>query len=413
MRAALDDEVRGARDAVGWVFALNGLLFASWVSRIPDARERLGLDNAGLGLLLLVLAVGSLCALAGAGGVVHRWGPAPVVRGSAGLAVLGLLAVGAGLGLGSVLLTAAGLAAYGAGTAGWDVAMNVAGAAVEQRMGRTVMPRFHAGFSAGTVVGALAGAGVVALGVPAALHLALVAVPGGAVAARLVARFPRGAADGGAAGAGGAVLRAWREPRTLLLGVLVLALALTEGTANDWLAVALVDGHDVAHAVGVAGFALFVAAMTAGRLAGPVLLDRHGRVPVLWATMVAAGAGTVLVVLTSHPVSVTLGVVLWGLGASLGFPVGMSAAADDPERASARVGVVSTLGYAAFLAGPPLLGAVADEVGSLRALLVVSLVLLPAALAVPAARPPSAGEVPGGGGPVSPDPAPPGSRRRG
>ena len=78
--------------------------------------------------------------------------------------------------------------------------------------------------------------------------------------------------------------------------------------------------------------------------------------------------------------------MLWGVGASLGFPVGMSAAADDPVRAASRVSVVSTIGYAAFLAGPPFLGFVGDEVGTLKALLVVAVLLMPAALVVPAAR---------------------------
>jgi cyanate permease len=80
------------------------------------------------------------------------------------------------------------------------------------------------------------------------------------------------------------------------------------------------------------------------------------------------------------------GIVLWGVGASLGFPVGLSAAADDPVRAASRVSVVSTIGYAAFLAGPPFLGFVGDEVGTLKALLVVAVLLMPAALVVPAAR---------------------------
>ena len=164
---------------------------------------------------------------------------------------------------------------------------------------------------------------------------------------------------------------------------MVLALALTEGTANDWLALALVDGYDVADWVGVAGFAVFVTAMTVGRLGGPVLLDRFGRVPVLWATMAAAGGGVLLIVLGQSLVLVVVGVVLWGLGASLGFPVGMSAAADDPRRAAARVSVVSTIGYAAFLSGPPLIGFVADHVGTLDALLVVAIVLVPSALVVP------------------------------
>jgi len=128
--------------------------------------------------------------------------------------------------------------------------------------------------------------------------------------------------------------------------------------------------------------------MTAARFAGTGLIDRFGRVAVLYATMVAAGLGVVLIVFGDHPAVVITGIVLWGAGASLGFPVGMSAAADDPARAAARVSVVSTIGYSAFLAGPPLLGFVGDEVGTLKALLVVSVLLLPAALVVPAARAP-------------------------
>jgi cyanate permease len=104
--------------------------------------------------------------------------------------------------------------------------------------------------------------------------------------------------------------------------------------------------------------------------------------------MAGAGGGVLLIVFGGNVVLVVLGIVLWGLGASLGFPVGMSAAADDPRRAAARVSVVSTVGYAAFLAGPPLLGFVADHVGTLNALLVVVVVLIPSALVVPSAREP-------------------------
>jgi MFS family permease len=157
--------------------------------------------------------------------------------------------------------------------------------------------------------------------------------------------------------------------------------------ANDWLAVGLVDGYDVPAWLGASGFALFVAAMTTGRVTGTVLLDRFGRLRVLWGSMVLAGAGVLLVVYGGMLALVAVGVVLWGVGASLGFPVGMSAAADDPVHAAARVSVVSTVGYAAFLAGPPLLGFLGDHVGVLHALLVVAVLLVPATLTVPAARP--------------------------
>ena len=127
--------------------------------------------------------------------------------------------------------------------------------------------------------------------------------------------------------------------------------------------------------------------MTTGRLVGPVVLDRYGRAAVLWATSATAAAGILLVVFGGHVVTVALGIVVWGLGASLGFPVGMSAAADDPARSAARVSVVSTIGYGAFLAGPPLLGYLGDHVGTLDALLAVALLMIPAALTVFAARP--------------------------
>ncbi len=127
--------------------------------------------------------------------------------------------------------------------------------------------------------------------------------------------------------------------------------------------------------------------MTVGRLAGTVVLDRWGRARVLWTTTALVALGLVLLIHTDVPVLVGLGIVLWGLGTSLGFPVGMSAAADDPTRAAARVSVVSTIGYGAFLAGPPLLGALGDRIGTLESLQVVGLLMLPAAVAVLAARP--------------------------
>jgi len=338
-------------------------------------------------LLLLAIAAGSVLAMPSAGTLIERFGTVPVIRGAGVSALAGLTLVSVALATGTVWVAAVALFAYGVGTGVWDVAMNVEGAAVEQHLGRTVMPRFHAGFSLGTVVGSGVGAAVVALEVPVAAHLVPVAALG-FTGLLLGSRFflpdepvdhhdPRPSAWG-----------AWTEPRTLLIGLMVLALALTEGTANDWLALALVDGYDVEHWVGVAGFALFVSAMTAGRLWGPPLLDRYGRSKVLWATMAAAAGGVVLIVVGDYPVLVALGIVLWGTGASLGFPVGMSAAADDPRRAAARVSVVSTIGYAAFLAGPPLLGFVADRVGTLQALLVVAAVLLPSAAVVPSAREP-------------------------
>lgn len=381
-----DPALRQARNAVAVVFACNGFAFSSWVARIPEVRATLGLTPGQLGVLLLAVSCGSLVALPTAGSWVHRFGASRVLAWSAVADAIGLAVVGVGTGLlTEAWAVAIGLLTFGLGSATWNVAMNVEGAAVERGLARTVMPRFHAAFSVGTVAGAAAGAAASRLDVGLEVHLVTTSVLVLAVPVSAVRRFLRPAGTASHASSA-SPWSAWREPRTLVIGVMVLAMALTEGVANDWLAVALVDGYGVSAWVGASGFALFVAAMTLGRVTGPVLLDRFGRAPVLWAGMALAAAGVLLVVLGGGFGLVVLGILLWGTGASLGFPVGMSAAADEPARASARVGVVSTIGYTAFLAGPPVLGLLGDRVGVLHALLVVAALLVPSALAVPAAR---------------------------
>jgi MFS family permease len=145
-------------------------------------------------------------------------------------------------------------------------------------------------------------------------------------------------------------------------------MAFTEGTGVDWLGVAVIDGYDAAPALGSLTFAIFLGAMTLARWFGPGALDRYGRVALMRATGLTAIAGLALVVFGGSLPFAMAGAALWGIGASLGFPVGMSAAADDSQHAAGRVSVVSSIGYLAFLAGPPLIGFLGHEVGTLRAL---------------------------------------------
>jgi fucose permease len=387
--ASLRDAGR-ARAAVAVVFAVNGLAFASWLSRLPAVRDALALTPGQLGFLLLAMASGTVLSLPLSGLLVRGIGPARAVL-LGGLAVtVGLLAVAGGLTTASVPLTAVGLHLTGLGTGSWDVAMNVEATDVEQRLGRTLLPRFHASFSLGTVGGALLGAGAAAAGVPLPVQLVGTSVAVLGVLALATRRFLPFCREARSRTHGGSGLRhAWREPRTLFIGVMVLSFAFVEGTANDWLAIALVDGHHTSDAEGALGFGLFVAAMTLARAVGGSLLDRWGRPRVLRATAVLALTGLLLVVLGPSPVWVVTGTLLWGAGSSLGFPVGMSAAADDPASAAVRVSVVSSIGYTAFLAGPPLVGLLAEHVGILDALLVVPVALAAAFLAAGAARPQS------------------------
>ena len=380
-----------ARRAVYIVFIGSGFGFASWASRIPQIRDALDASPSQLGLILLAVALGSIIALPLAGMLVHRIGAARSVAVMSVCLAVGLVVVAVGYRSG-VPPVVIGLFLIGYGNGTWDVAMNVEGAAVEQRLGVAIMPRFHAGFSVGTVAGALGGAAMVALGISVLVHLLVVAVILAAVVPRSVSAFLPRAIEEQLEAAEAAPrpphpLRAWKERRTLLIGVFVLCMAFTEGTGNDWLGVAMIDGYGTPAVLGPLTFAVFLAAMTAGRWFGPGFLERYGRVRVVRTSALVALVGLLLVVFGQVVPVAMVGSVLWGLGAALGFPVGMSAAADDPAMSAPRVSVVASIGYTAFLAGPPLIGFLGDHVGVLRALTVAAGLLALAAAIASTVRP--------------------------
>ena len=133
-------------------------------------------------------------------------------------------------------------------------------------------------------------------------------------------------------------------------------------------------------------FGVFVTAMTVGRLAGATLLDRYGRVRVLRASAALAILGLLMFIFIPTLWLAIVGVVLWGLGSALGFPTGMSAAADDPRIAAARVSAVATIGYCAFLIGPPVIGFLGEHFGLLHGLLIVAVLIVVAGFASGSAR---------------------------
>jgi MFS family permease len=360
-----------AKVAVGVTFATNGLAYAGWLARAPAARNDLSLSPAGFGLLLLCLSAAAIAAIPLAGPLVQRIGPARAVLLGSTSVVLGLLGLGTGTALGSVPLAGVGLVLAGMGNSTWDVAMNVEGADVERRLGRTVMPRFHAGFSLGTVVGAGFSAAAAAVGLSLSAQLFLTAAVTAGVMVVMVRRFLPYTALPREERRSVSALQAWRNPRTLLIGLIMLGFGFTEGTANDWLAISLVDGYHTSETIGAIGFGTFVTAMTLARMYGGLAIERWGRVTVLRLTAASAALGLLLVVSSVSVPLALLGAVLWGAGASLGFPIGMSSAADDPVRAAVNVSVAGAIGYGAFLAGPPLIGFLAQHFGVLRAFLCV------------------------------------------
>ncbi|WP_234436325.1 MFS transporter [Streptomyces sp. NRRL S-813] len=372
------------------VFAALGLAGATWVSRLPQIRTRMSLDAASVGLLLLMIAVGGVMVLPAAGTIVARIGPRQAVSAVAVLVGAGLGAVACGFALWPPLLVA-GLFLLGTATGFWDVAVAVHAAAVERRLGRALMPRFFAGFSLGTVTGACLGALMSAWRVPVSLHIGVVAVLVASVtpwAARYFLSEPaRRAARPPRVSTSGAGSSAWRDPRTVTIGLIALAFAVAEGAGSNWISLTVIDRHHTTVTVGTLAYAAFLAAVTLGRWLGPAIVGRLGRAGALRAAAAAACLGVVLFALGPGVWTDLAGALLWGAGAALGFPVGLSAGSDDPARAAARVGVITTIGYCGFVCGPPLIGFLADRTALAPALLVVAALMAGSVTLAGAAHP--------------------------
>ena len=386
-----------------WLFAVLGIYLASglsisaWLVRVPAIAQQLHLSAGPLGLLLLAQTLGAFLSVSASGMVVMRLGAQRTLWITFALMMLGGLGLAYAVSvLGSVTLAGIGLGLFGLGQATYSVAANVQGAAVERALGKQRMPLMHGCFSVGTVIGSIVGTAMTALGVSVAAHMTAVY----AVVIVLVVvcmAFTRTESEDVRPATTGimaivdpeavpgrfSVRHAWMEKRTVLLGVFVLGMALAEGSANDWVALALTHGYGASDSVGAVGYGLFVTAMTSGRLLGTGLLNAYGRVRVMRIACVLAVVGLGSFVLSPWLWLGMGAIFVWGLGAALGFPVGMSAAADNPMKASARVSVVSTVGYGAFLGGPPILGLLGEALGVRQGLAVVLVLVVVSFLLVP------------------------------
>lgn len=367
-------------------FFLTGLALSSWVTRTPAIRDGLGASIAEMGLIIFGLSLGSMVGILLAGGAVSRFGTKTM--GLIGMMLISssLFFVAIGVVSSLAAIVSSGLFLFGIGAGLSEIAINMEGADVEAVMRQPVLHALHGCFSLGTVVGASIGIVLTAIDFPVAWHMALVSLICFPLVFYFITKLSpdlgRRAPSAGAQGAGktaGAAL--YRDKTVLFIGLIVLGMAFAEGAANDWLPLLMVDEHGLDPAQGTLVYLGFALAMTAGRFGGGVPLRKWGRKAVMRGSAIAGAIGLALVIFVDNPWVAGLAVVLWGIGASLGFPVALSAAGDSGENADARVKIVAIVGYVAFLVGPPMLGFLGDTLGLRSAMLVVlAFVLLAAAL---------------------------------
>jgi hypothetical protein len=297
----------------------------------------------------------------------------------------------------SVAALGAVLFLFGAGFGGLNVSINSMAVDIVGRAGRPLMPSFHAAFSGGGLVGSALG-GAIASVASASTHLAAIGIFGLAVTAGLwwdmwrggplaaeppiLAAIPTESVPAAAPTQAAAASRSrWaRHPRRLVavFGVIALCSAYGEGALADWGALHL---HENLHAsIGLAalGYSAFSAAMVVGRSSGTWLLSHAGRTLVLAGGALTASAGMLIAALVPVLAIAILGFLLVGLGLANLFPaaVGQAGALMGPS----GVAAASTIGYGGLLAGPPLIGFLAERTGLPAALTTISMLAAIAAL---------------------------------
>ncbi len=351
------------RTALTVFFALDGLLFAGWVVRIPAIKEQTGASASDLGMALLGVSAGAVATMALTGRLCRRYGSPAVTVACAAVLSLSMalppLAHSA-TALGLVLLV------FGAGYGGINVAMNSVAVDLVAALRRPVMPSFHAAFSLGGMLGAGLG-GLAAGSVPPSVHLpalGLLGLAATAAAGPALLRAPSAPARPAdtvrstAPAAGNRTTGNRTRGPVLLLGLIALCTAYGEGAMADWSALHLQQDLHAPPGVAAAAYALFALAMTAGRLTGARLLERWGQTRTLVAGGAAAAAGMLLGALAPNAWLALAGFAAAGLGLANIFPVAVGRAGE--LAGPGGVATASTLGYGGMLVGPPAIGFLAE-----------------------------------------------------
>lgn len=374
-----------ARVATYVVFAAQAMVFASWTAHIPLVKGSLALSDGELGLSLFGAPIGSVLATLVTSWLLPRVGSRRMVQAClAGyLATAWLVGVaGSSLGLFGALLV------WGAFQGSLDVSMNAQAVFVERAVGRPLMSGFHATWSLGGFAGAALGVVAVVAGIGLAPQLVGLAAVGAVVAggaSRFMLPDPV-LAEGDEAPEQG-MASVWLHPAVVALGLVVLASMLSEGAAADWSAVYLNQSLGAAPGVAALAYAAYSAAMVVCRLSGDRVLARRSPRTVLPVLASIATVGVAAGLLSGVPAVVVLGFATLGLGVALVVPAAFSAAGRLAGiHPGSAVAAVSAIGWLGYVAGPPLIGHLADAITLPVALAIVPVLTAAVAISVRVSR---------------------------
>jgi predicted MFS family arabinose efflux permease len=348
-------------------FAALGLLCGAWGVHIPSVKAQYELGEALLSVVLLAAAMGALLSLFAAGRVIGRIG---VRRASVAAAVVMATMLASALLWPSLAWLLLSMVLFGAAMSLFDVAINTEGTALETLGGRTVMSNLHGMFSLGAMAGAALTGALLRLGVAPALQLAGVAVAtvvGVVLAARaMLDAHPAPEADEPQAHF------AWPRGLLLVIGLMIFAGMCAEGVMYDWSVLYLKQELGMSQDAAAMGYAAFTGAMAAARFGGDALRARWPERSLLRASAALAAVSMAAVLLSGHVTLSLIGYALVGAGLAPVVPILYNAATRVPGSSrAAAIAAVSSIGYAGFMIGPPLIGSIAQALSLTAAMSVV------------------------------------------
>lgn len=359
----IDTQTLKARKSTKFIFLVCGLGISSWAPMVPYAKDRLGLNDANLGLLLLLLGGGAIVMMPISGVLSHRFGSRVVILCASLIMALTLPLL---LVMTSVLLMSIVLFLFGAAVGTVDVAMNAHGVQVQNKSEKPIMSSLHGLFSVGGLLGSLGLGFLMKFGlqpVVAAIVISILLVLIVSWNYRfLFSKAIEKAAIAESYTGDSASSSSWMTGAVLFLGAMCFAVFLSEGAMLDWSALFLKENRSVQEDFAGIGYAAFSIAMAFMRLTGDKLVARFNGKTVVVAGCLFAAAGLLLAILTPWVSTAIAGFILLGLGAANVVPVFISAGGKLKNvPATVAIPAITTIGYAGQLAGPALLGFLAHH----------------------------------------------------
>ena len=371
------------------LFFARAFLFSTWVSRGPEVQELLGFNELEFGIFTMLYAVGGLLGIFFASFLVKRFGSRMIAALGFSIGAASLMGIGLSVELGMILVSSLLLVAIGTPMAIEDFVGNYEGNAADRKSKRSIFPAIHGAYGVGMLGGAAVSGWAIDQGIGLAGHyfvtglfVAAISVAAGIL---LPSRSPTTETSAKSTNKG-QTKKVWTERRSLLIAVVGFSFIMAEMSAGTWVPIAL-TGSGYSGSEAAIMFGIFWIAITAGRLVGGFIVDAVGRSrTILFSALLAASGIAVFIAqdLINMPL---LGLILWGLGIAMGFPMSVASMGDQESMAPARINMIITVVYISSITVGPALGTLGEFAGLYVAFGIPLVFMLIAAILSPITKP--------------------------